>query len=352
MSGWTPTNVDINQLDIDDILKINGITKLLQQKISSDTYCNLNVFSGHNKKIAPDGHNRYILGFWFEVFDENHFLELYNNNPQAEFLILSDMNPNDIKNFARCRYVQLYHWNWFLDQTVSNPDWSLRKYKLSSLSNRVNEFRCFITAKLLNLDGVFFTWNAQYLNNTGYDYIFSPAGWPLRDNLIKTMFQLKVPINNESFANDPSQVLSLSGAHSAYTESLINSINETKDNSWHQEFGVLPGPYLTEKTWKPLINGNALLFSGQYGIQQTLENFGFEFDYPWQNNYSNIIGDLERLDRLLELIDEILKMPAKDIISGIKDSVLHNQNLISTGMIQKKIELENQNSLDLLTTLL
>jgi hypothetical protein len=352
MNGWAPTNIDVRTQNIDTVLDIPGISNLIAQKISADTFCNLNVFSGLNQTIAPNGFDRYVLGFWHEVFDENIFLDLYNNNPQSEFIILTDMSQNDLTNFKRCKYVQLFHWNTFLNFTLTRTDSLLKKYKISSLSNRVNEYKFFVTAKLLNSNDTFLTWNANYLKNVSYDYIFSPAGWPQRDSLLVYQSLLKEPINQQRFVNDPVKSIRDSATNTAYTESLINLINETKDNSWHQNFGKLPGPYITEKTWKPLLRGNALLFSSQCDVKSSLEKFGFNFDYPWSNQYSTVCEDLERLDLLLNLIDQILDMSMQDITQGIEESIKHNQNLIVSGQLQKKINAVNCQGLDILADIL
>lgn len=352
MNGWAPTNVDVRQHNIDDALGIAGISNLLVQKMSDKTFCKLNVFSGLNNTIAPNGFDRYILGFWHEAFDENIFLELYNNNPSAEFVILTDMEQNDLKNFNRCLYVQLYHWKTFLNFLPTPADFGIKKYKISSLSNRVNEYKFFVTAKLMHCNDVYVTWNARYLKNVSYDYIFSTAGWPERDSLLRFKEQLQLPINQQTFINNPSQVITDSVTNTAYSEAVINLINETKDNSWHQNFEVLPGPYITEKTWKPLLRGNALLFSSQCNVKSSLEKFGFKFEYPWSDEYSYLVGDLERLDKLLLLIDKILSMSIDELVSGVQDSVLHNQNLIVSGNVQNKIDKLNQQGLDLLANIL
>ena len=339
---WTPVNVDPRQQNIDKTLGIAGLTPMLTAKLDNSTYCNLNICISNLQRSIPNGFDRYILGFWFEVFDEHVFLDVYRNNPSAEFVILTDLNANDLAKFERVKVINLYHWRWFIKPAVDNHE--ERKYKISSLSNRVTEYRAFVTSKLLGLDDVLVTWNAQFLNDHNVDYIFAAAGQPKRDALIEKINQLRQPIQAETFVNDPGQTLTAS--HPAYTQSLVNSINETKDVCWHAEFGTLPGPYLTEKTWKPLINGNALLFTGQFNTCATLQNLGFEFDYPWSNDYDSVPGDLERLELVLDTIDHILGMSFDHIQQGIQHSTRHNQNLINSGTVRKTVDRLNQAGLE------
>lgn len=351
--AWAPTNFSPDNHNVDHILGIIGLQNLLNFKLSSGTFCNLNVCTARGQTIAPNGYDRYILGYWSEVFNEQIFLSLYNNNPQAEFIILTDMMFNDLLQLNRCKCVSLYHWKWFLKQNI--PDIThTKKYKLSSLSNRVNQYKFFITAKLLEIKHpeVYFTWNATYHKNQCYDYIFQPAGWPIRDQLLAYSEKLKTPINQEIFVNDPEVTLTQSTLHPAYANSLVNLINETKDNCWDSNFGTLPGPYITEKTWKPLILGNALVFVGQFNIKKTLETIGFNFEYPWIDNYSECAGDLERLEKLLLLIDDILNMPSLDIENGIKQSILHNQEIIRSGHCRRWIDSQNTQGLEILEKIL
>lgn len=348
---WTPVNVDISSQNIDSILGINGLCKLVTQKISKDTFCKFNIHCA-SEPIGPNGFDRYILGFWFEVLDENVFIEFYKNNPQAEFVILSDMLPNDLVQLPRCKHVRLMHWKWFMSQHDPKSQGQSKKYKIGSLSNRVNQYKFFVTAKLLDKSDVCFTWNALYYPNISYEYIFSPTGWPNRDRLLAHTETLRHPINQENFNNDPGQSFSQDSVHPAYAESLVNLINETKDNSWHTDLGVLPGPYITEKTWKPLILGNALLFSGQHNIKKVLQEVGFQFEYPWIDAYSHLPGDLERLDRLLDTIDTVLSMTLHEIEAHTRESILHNQNHIRSGQVHRLIDEKNKQALDQLAGIL
>jgi len=348
--AWTPTNLSLT-CEIDDITGASGLYECLSAKQSGETFYNLNVFSGLSGTIAPDGYDRYILGFWSEVFDETLFWSLYHRNPQAEFVVLSDLEMNDLDKLDRCKWIMIYHWKWFarsVDGNCPGP----RRYKVSSLSNRVNEYKFFVTAKLLDHPDAYVTWNARYLEGQNYDYIFQPTGWSHRDSLLHAVGRLKKPINQEFWTYDPEVLLTKSTSHPAYRDSLVNLVNETKDISWDENIGMLPGPYITEKTWKPLLAGNALLFVGQCNIRKTLENVGFKFDYPWIDNYSSCWGDLERLDKLLDVLDMILRMPAAEIEEGIRESIWHNQDLIRSGHIHRWVDHRNEQALERLAKIL
>jgi hypothetical protein len=106
----------------------------------------------------------------------------------------------------------------------------------------------------------------------------------------------------------------------------INVTNETYCRSDWPEFGIekMPGPYLSEKTWKALISGLALVPNGQPGTYRHLESMGFDMQYPWPKDFDDIFGDMSRLDRVLDTIDWILQHNESDIIDAIMPSCEHN----------------------------
>jgi hypothetical protein len=342
VTGWTPVNLTNVTQSIDDILHISGLHAALQSSKNRNIYFNLNVcVTGLKFEVLPAGYDLYVLGFWSEVFDEKWFCRCYQHLPSAKFLILSDRNPNDLLKMPNVSFVRLLHWKSFLPNGIKQPiDWKQRKFKISSLSGRVTQFRYFISAKLYNKPDVLMRWNRIYDANS-IDYIFSETGRSERDKLLSLRSVFENPVNTEVFVNEPDTTLRDSVNNPAYVGSLVNAINETKDISWNEFFGICPGPYITEKTWKPLINGNALIFSGQFGIKQVLEELGFDFDYPWSNEYAEITGDLDRLEKILLLIDQILNMSVTEIVDGIRISCEHNQDLVYSNEIKNSIDCVN-----------
>ena len=352
--AWSPTNLNQHTDKVDSILHIKGLAKLLQDLVPDDAYCNLNLCVNglrQQGKHKLSGYNLYVLGIWFEVFDDDWFYQIYIDNPQANFLILTDLDARDLQLLPRVTVINLLQWKyWYNNYTVPDVDWTNKTYKISSLSNRITQYRYYVTAALLRRTDVFFTWNYNQVPGNHHAHIYGTTGWPRRDQLLaQCANKLNQPINAEIFVNDPAVSLNLSSAHPAYANSLVNSINENKDVTWTANLGFGPGPYMTEKTWKPLMSGCALLFSGAYGTKHRLEQIGFAFDYPWSNDYDQITGDLERLEQILNTIDTILDMSHQHIITHIQSSIEHNQNILINGQVSKYIDQVNQQGFDLLT---
>jgi hypothetical protein len=120
----------------------------------------------------------------------------------------------------------------------------------------------------------------------------------------------------------------------AYEKSAININNETDSNSWYctpQGSYTRPGPYLTEKTWKPLITGTVLLNSGQASTYKFLEQ---QYHLPCSKynlhiDYDCIINDdFGRFAKLVEEIKRLSLMPLKELVDANIDACQVIQDLV------------------------
>lgn len=323
--------------------------------LDDDCYCIVNISSQlESCPKIPNGKNLYVLGWFFEPFHSQWFLDIYENNPQAQFIILSDMEPNGFLDLARVKYFQLFHHtSWINAIRLQNAGpcktpLAQRKYKLSSLSSRLNEYRFFITAKLHSKKSpeVFYSWNRGFEIRTVDDFVFEYRDCQQADELLKEYksFLKDTKINPEEFDNNP-----LSNCvfdHTAYCDTLISSINETQSLSGDPEFLKYPTPHFSEKTWKPLFAGNALLFSGQCGLKNRLEGWGFKFDYVWADGYDNSFNDNQRLESILTNINWILEIPILDLANMAQHSVEHNVELAWSGKLEDMFKTHNDNKLE------
>lgn len=339
-------NVNISDELIDEVIKVKNLYKILDSIPNSFKLLNICVNS-YGWKDLPPNYDVYILGFWHEVFDENWFLRQYKKNFNSTFIILGDFSPNDLVLYDRVEFFKILHWKYYIpNRPYVDINWKSKKFKISSLSHYVNEYRFFITAYLLNRDDVLFSYHNKHRQST-YLPDEKDGNTPIRDSLLK--YKNYLSSNSfyiDDFVNDPIQNYNESTFHPAYANSLVNSINETKDISYTDDFGILPGPYLTEKTWKPISTGTGLLFSAQMNTASTLESAGFIFDYPWENSYSNLWQDAEKIEQLLFIIDTILGMSHKDIENGIKHSCEYNASYIRSNQFIDYIDFINQKELE------
>lgn len=343
--SWSPVNFHPKEQDLDRILCIDGLSHVLSASWS-DHYCLMNVFHSPSQSFSLPEHDVYILGYWHEVFHDHWFAQIYRENSHAHFIILTDLLPNQSSALDRVTWIRLLHWKWYLPRTWPDIDWSQRIYKISSLSNRCTLFRMFITALLLDRSDVLVRWQANFPPELKKDWmLLSPSRHAIRDRLCRSLDRLCHPFNAEAFINDPQQVMSRAVTNPAYSMSMVNCVNETKDVSATSYLGHGPGPYLSEKTWKSLINGNGLIFSGQAGMCRVLESAGFQFDYPWTNCYNDIVDDLDRLEATLEILERILEFDLEDLVMATRPSALHNQEHMKSGRFEHYVDQTNQKGL-------
>jgi len=87
--------------------------------------------------------------------------------------------------------------------------------------------------------------------------------------------------------------------------------------------------HLTEKTLKPIVMGQPfIIFSGP-GSLAYLKKYGFKtFDSIWNESYDNIQQHEQRLDAILNLIDELYRLPDsefKQLLLKASDIISYNQ---------------------------
>jgi hypothetical protein len=282
-------------------------------------------------------------------------MSVYHSNPTSHFVVLYEGRPGALETLDRVTHIGLHYSKGWIQAVKHHGQLSYtplknRNLKISCMSSRINEYKYYVTAKLLtNPQETLVRWNLTFPKRVVDWYIFEETGRQHRDQLLKKFKTvLEHSVNEENFEHSPLATSIVD--YPAYTNCLINSINETNSVSWDVDFGDVPGPFITEKTWKNLASGTAILFAGQYGIAEHLTKFGFQFDYPWSNEYDSVIGDLDRLELLLETCDKIFDLDIQLIRTGIQQSIDHNYQLFWSGSVEKQIDILNQELLYKLQT--
>lgn len=172
----------------------------------------------------------------------------------------------------------------------------------------------------------------SYYGNTDIDT--EPTGHDAFDNLLKEIqiycTEKKVlddlSVYNNNFVDLQKKIHNFH--HDAYQTCAINVTNESffRTNNLYT-----PGPFLTEKTFNCILGETAFLANGQYGTYKVLENMGFEFDYGLNLTHDNLIGDLDRMVSLHNLINSLQYIDIYDIFSRTRDSCQANKEHIMSG---------------------
>lgn len=315
-----------------------GTLESLSRPIDIPDDCDTYVFSWHIENWPHD---------WLEQFCQNH-------SNQKVIVIGEYPWKSDIPNLK----VLVHHcWHWVINYVISKFDYqykplSERKHKISSLCNRPSLFKTYVTAYIsknyTDLKDVVLSWNAG-----SYDIpicesmrtMETKIGRPILD-LLHDFYEKDLrhrQITTDIFDNNPR--LHWQAHHPAYIDSIVNFTNETyaQTQKYNKQY---PGPYLSEKSWKPLLAGTALVPVGMPGVYQYLENFGFEFDYPWDQTFDQVVGDLDRIEKVLELIDKIMSKNITELAEDLQPSVQHNWDHIRSQEFLSRVEKLNQANLE------
>jgi hypothetical protein len=136
----------------------------------------------------------------------------------------------------------------------------------------------------------------------------------------------------------------------AFQECALNVTNESWNYSLRHST-LLPGPFITEKTLKCLLGETAFVANGQFDTYNTLQQFGFEFNYGLDLSYDSDQGDLTRLEGLIDVIKLVKEHSADDLFCQSRQSCVHNKEWIVSGDFYKKAENFNLSSLEKLLTI-
>lgn len=226
-----------------------------------------------------------------------------------------------------------------------------RKYKISSLANRICQMRVYVCAYLhrtWNSDDYIMSWR-KFLGKQEDLYLLEQTGTPKIDDTIEYIKNVfwDITIKIDDFVNQP--VNNLNYNHPPYTDCVINCSNESINNSYQFINGnqhIQPGPYLTEKTYKNLLSGTALFAVGQYQTYGYLESQGFNFDYPWDRSYDLQAGDIDRAKLVLDCLDSIRVMTLDHLEESTIESRMHNREYILSGDYFQHVNKMNQKNID------
>lgn len=231
-------------------------------------------------------------------------------------------------------------------------------YKISSLASRVSQFKKFVTAYLLanvNHNDMILSWQ-NYIAKS-QDMHGHPTGLQHLDNLDFCALDRAIFVNiNDGYScKGNSPIDNANWQVDAYTNSLINFTNESfhyslTTNNGH-DFFCHPGPYFTEKTWKPLLAGRPFVTVGQACSYQRLKENGVCVDFGFELDYDRDLGDLSRISKIFRVIDDINQRCIKDLFDASADACRHNLMLIRNGNLSEIAQCRNQENLEFLKSL-
>jgi hypothetical protein len=306
----------------------------------------------------PPGYDYYVISFHYEYIDWD-WLKRQTVGP---IIVLTDFNYYQPDYLPNCHFLTWRVWHAVIDQIQQwhgNRFQKNIKYKASAFCNRVTQSKMIATTALAEYMGrdhallSLSSWaEEKNLHNR------TPTNNPVLDNLAEIFYTKYLgqswsvddfdhSLNNQGHTSNP--------AHPAYQQAAIHFTNETHHYSLMVEDGreiILPGPYLTEKTFKCLLGGTAFVPVGQFDTYATLTRLGLQFDYGLDLSFDQDPGNLTRLEKMVDLIKQLSAMSAQDIYQTTLDSTQHNRDCIVSGDFGRACNREIEQTLNRLHEIL
>ena len=302
----------------------------------------------------PQNLDTYVFHFGTEYVDWRWLNLVCKRFPNSQIILISPYNTS-LYAEPNLMLIQFNFWptilKWYQEENVVPEVHHYEKTKkISSLGNRISQFRAYVCAYLHQTwcqENYLISWRGvlgkpedlYLLNLTGNTKLD-----PVIDYLKSTFFDLRISPDKD-FKNNP--LNNLFYDWSAYNDCVINCSNESVNNSFQQTphgSHIVPGPYFTEKTWKCMLSGTALLPVGQYKSYEYLSNQGFKFEYPWDCGFDQLPGDIDRISAILNCLDQIKDMSLEFLKSSTVESNQHNRDHILSGNYFKQQNLINLNN--------
>jgi len=322
----------------------------------ADTVFALNLQWPNEWCKLQTGRSLYVLTFHLEQMDVEFVKQIALTNIKSRVLIITD---NDVTPSAwwpaNCEFVSWITWDKQLDQIAllygiagvpNSPT-----HKLSSLCFRTDQFKHYVTGYLLehaNLDDCIISYHGRHQHR----YFFEPTGRKSLDNIL-TFMEVENP-HYELDGFDASKNYPMANCDwrvAPYLDAAINFTNEGFHYSYTVKDGVdfyWPGPYVTEKTWKPLLAGCAFVSVGQAHIYQYLEQLGLRFDYDLDLSHDFETRDLDRIEKIFTVIDCVLGLSVEELCQRTRVSTQHNLDWIASGQFRNRCQHRNVQSLELI----
>lgn len=319
---------------------------------------NENIFFGINlqwpKFDVPATYSKYFFSFHTEQIDIDWIIKQSKLVYPLEVLVVydgtiisKDLFPNNVKIL---KYI-----TWGKQLTIAankfgiNDTPTIPNFKFSSLSFRYSQSKKFITAwilKNLSKEDCILTWHNAVLKQedlhtfpdsirelTELDYSFDKIFWNFDDQYTQIN---NTPISNTHWNIPP------------YVDALVNITNESFHYSFKQtdtgEY-FYPGPYITEKTWKPLLAGRPFVSVGQFSLIKELKLLGLNLDFGFNDSYDDDPGDLTRIIKIFNTLSDIKNMSIKDLYDASIDAVQYNCKSIKNGDFENSCKNANKESL-------
>ena len=329
--------------------------ELYDVKISlkSDTFVGLNLF--WPAWDLPQNCRQYLISFHTEYIHLTWVLEQAKKVYPKKIIVISDfdvkLHPAWPDNIV---WLQQRTIHKQLALSVSHHGYcnqpTLPRYKFSSLCFRVDQYKLFVTAFLLKhvpRDDMILTYHDKKLGPWPDDIAIEDLDLNLSAEFVNfndNFNKLKnYPIANTRWAMPPFQ------------DALVNLTNESiaaSERILDSHLINLPGPYLTEKTFKPLLSARPFIAVGQFEILKELQQVGFDTNFGLPNDYDADSNNATRIKKIFNAIQYANSCKIQDLFDASYDAVVHNANHVISGSLHEQCNYLNKAHREFLISIL
>ena len=303
----------------------------------------------------PSGYDYYIISYHVENINIE-WLTQQQKNCNGQFIVLHPGYSYDfqIDNTTFITYTSLHYdldkmISWWGDNLIPTD----KKYKFSTICNRISQSKIWITTKLLETareESLIVLNSWLELKNV---HNWAPTGNAKLDTLseiYRTKYQTLELKDDFDTKNSYSQQKNSNPYQPAYADCALHFVN----GSFHySQMGgyIWPGPDIDEKTLKCLLAGVAFIPCAQFETYKFLQDFGLEFNYDFDTSWDQDPGNITRFDSICQLIDDLAQHSPATLVAKTKESTEFNRNFILDKKFFKNCEQLNQQSVDHLFSL-
>ena len=298
----------------------------------------------HKPMDLPLGHSLYVISFHQERFDSDWIYEQAKRVTDAPIVILCDGSIYDFAVPSNVHFYTFHSWHYHMDLVMKMfPERQVRtniKYKASTICNRVTQSKMLIFTALI-----------EYLDSK--DILVKLGDWIQEKNvhnwqstgnasldelteIFRARYQgITIEIDDFDNARDNFQTVTSNPWQPVLMESALHFVGESYHYSlmWQNGFDmIMPGPSLSEKTFKCLVSGTPFVPVAQFDCYRHLADLGLKFNYgyidlTWDQDPCN----LSRLAGLVRMIQSLKDFTVEDIVCMTKYSTDHNTDYIWSG---------------------
>lgn len=320
-----------------------------------------NTYQHFQRCELPDNFDLYVISYHGEQID---FEWLFSLDSDKQIILVSDSNWYDTALLpSNVQYVRWLVWQHYFDRMLSwygtgLPQKNINS-KASAICHRITQSKIWITTAMLEHIP-----EQDRMVALG-DWLIDKDvhHWHLTGNLVldglTNIFRQKYlgqtlrfddftqQDNNHQTTADPANKALQSCALHFTNESFHYSHMFIRDRET-----ILPGPFLTEKTFKCLFAGTAFIPVGQFDTYSTLQQLGLEFNYGLDLSFDHECKNLKRFQMLVDFIQKLNTYSAHELYEITRHSTEHNAKIVRAGTFRDACDRANQKSVQNLKSLL